>query len=70
MYGAPAEQKIWKTDVTFLCLTSILLNRLSYIENVDRAGISWNLNKNVVIKYSTYYSFLELHSSGTLTAER
>jgi hypothetical protein len=23
MYGAPAEQKIWKTDVTFLFLTSI-----------------------------------------------
>jgi hypothetical protein len=22
MYGAPAEQKIWKTDVTFLFLTS------------------------------------------------
>jgi hypothetical protein len=25
MYGAPAEQKIWKTDVTFLFLTSIYI---------------------------------------------
>jgi hypothetical protein len=47
MYGAPAEQKIWKTEVTFLFLTSILLNRLSYIENVDRAGISWSSCGNV-----------------------
>jgi hypothetical protein len=38
MYGAPAEQKIWKTDVTFLSLTSKYITHNHY--NVTHGYVS------------------------------